>query len=675
MQIDHARFKELIEKHLRSCWENRDHEWKLRPGGGEFYIQDKVFKKASEYLKREKLEKEPRINLINCMNAHYNLLSPFELSFAKHFIQNSDENELRHHFKNLLYSSSNLENRLKSFLEWAEVKKLDSNEETGINATVCSYFLSMSDPRLYPFCKPKAYNFIADQLLPTTQKASDNIQRIIQCKALYAELLSTLENEYGLQGGNLLDVHSICFKFYWHESKREKIHYWLYAPGESAEYWDEFYINNIMAIDWDQIGDISQYKDKKTIKAALSKIYKYKSNPTNSALACYQFVYEIRKGDFVFVKKGKKEIVGCGVVESDYFFDDSREQSKSTRKVSWLKRGAWKLDEEEVALKALTNITKDKDFVLRLQKLLEINSAPVAPGPIFLPSTEQYDQEKELKELFIEDDDFKKTIDLLRYKKNIILQGPPGVGKTFIARHIAWAMVGLKDNSRIRMVQFHQSYAYEDFVQGFRPDGDGKFILKNGIFYEFCQQAGRDKGNAYFFIIDEINRGNLSKIMGELMMLIEPDKRDGYHLPLTYAKSKDETFTVPSNLYIIGTMNTADRSLAMVDYALRRRFCFINLKPAFGSEKFNLFLAERRIDEKLIQKINDRFDHLNHVISNEKKDLGPDFCIGHSYFCNCGNIGHGWYENIIEYEIAPLLQEYWFDNKGKAEEQAKLLLA
>jgi len=178
----------------------------------------------------------------------------------------------------------------------------------------------------------------------------------------------------------------------------------------------------------------------------------------------------------------------------------------------------------------------------------------------------------------------------------------------------------------MQTVQFHQSYAYEDFIQGYRPDESGNFYLKNGVFYKFCRKADRDRENNYFFIIDEINRGNLSKIFGELMMLIENDKRDEEIL-LTYSKSDDETFTVPPNVHLIGTMNTADRSLAMVDYALRRRFCFVNLKSAYDTNAFNAFLKNANIKDGLIKRINKNLSAINSVIEEDIKNLGPRFKI------------------------------------------------
>ena len=187
-----------------------------------------------------------------------------------------------------------------------------------------------------------------------------------------------------------------------------------------------------------------------------------------------------------------------------------------------------------------------------------------------------------LSEVYMDKEEYYKLVQLMEMKKNVILQGPPGVGKTFAAKRLAYSMMGVKDKNRVKMIQFHQSYSYEDFIMGFRPTENG-FELRNGTFYNFCKQAEEDSENDYFFIIDEINRGNLSKIFGELFMLIENDKR-GSELELLYA---DENFSVPPNLYIIGMMNTADRSLAILDYALRRRFAFFDMTEDLITQDLN----------------------------------------------------------------------------------------
>ena len=224
------------------------------------------------------------------------------------------------------------------------------------------------------------------------------------------------------------------------------------------------------------------------------------------------------------------------------------------------------------------------------------------------------------------------------------------------------------------------TYAYEDFIQGYRPKegGKGGFELRNGVFFSFCREAAANPSDRYVFIIDEVNRGNLSKIFGELMLLIETDKRDPeYAVPLTYSP-KAKPFHVPENLYLIGMMNTADRSLAMVDYALRRRFAFIHLPPAFGTDEFSNFLNEAGVPEGLVEKIVDRFSALNKVIRADRRNLGPGFEIGHSFFCpgdDEEDLDESWYEAIVRREIEPLLREYWFDRPDHVDREIQSLLA
>lgn len=279
-----------------------------------------------------------------------------------------------------------------------------------------------------------------------------------------------------------------------------------------------------------------------------------------------------------------------------------------------------------------------------------------------------YTEEDFFKEVFsVNENDYETIKSLIRRKKNIILQGVPGAGKTYAAKRIAYAMMGEKDESRVKILQFHQSYSYEDFIMGFRPNGNG-FELKEGPFYQFCKKVEEDPDQEYFFIIDEINRGNMSKIFGELLMLIESDKR-GEAVTLTYS---NRSFSVPENLYIIGMMNTADRSLAIIDYALRRRFCFFELEPAFEAEGFKKRLLEQGASEELVDKIRNRIGKLNEEISAHA-NLGKDFRIGHSYFCEYEDSSQ-WYEEIVKYEIEPLINEYWFDEEDKAKIQVEELL-
>lgn len=271
---------------------------------------------------------------------------------------------------------------------------------------------------------------------------------------------------------------------------------------------------------------------------------------------------------------------------------------------------------------------------------------------------EEYNKSKFLEDVFIDDNKYDSIVSILSKKKNIILEGAPGVGKTFMAKRLAYSIIGKKDQNKVKLIQFHQSYSYEDFIEGYRPTDNG-FKLEKGIFYKLCKKAEANPTENYYLVIDEINRGNLSKIFGELLMLIESDKR-GEKLTLAYS---EENFSVPENLYIIGLMNTADRSLALIDYALRRRFSFIRIEPAFENEKFEKVFSEKFDNNfsnviEIIKKINEAIE--------QDKSLGTGFKIGHSYFCpnikdRKGNKKD--IQDIINYEILPLLEEYWYDDQ------------
>ena len=311
-----------------------------------------------------------------------------------------------------------------------------------------------------------------------------------------------------------------------------------------------------------------------------------------------------------------------------------------------------------------------EDIKKNIKNLPELSEAAWKYGENPPPPKEPYTKDNFLQEVYITDKEYDKLEKLIKDKKNIILQGSAGVGKSYAAKRLAYSIIGEKDNERVKMIQFHQSYSYEDFIMGYRPNENG-FELKEGVFYKFCKEAEKD-GRDYFLIIDEINRGNISKIFGELFMLIENDKRgEKYALELVY--KDDEKFFVPENLHIIGLMNTADRSLAMLDYALRRRFIFIDIEPAFNKPQFKNDLENKNIDKDLINKIIEKFTKLNETIKSDKT-LGKGYTIGHSYFCNRKNLNKEDYEDIINYEIAPTLREYWFDNEDKAEKEIKELL-
>ena len=569
---------------------------------------------------------------------------------------------------------------------------------------------------------------------------------------------------------------------------QKDVKYWMYSPGRNASEWEECLKTGLMLIGWDDLGDLSQYESREAIWSELKGLYR-KDNPRNDSLTTWNFYDGIDVGDIIYVRRGRSTILGRGVVESDYFYDEARDYYCNCRKVKWTESGNWQL-EGMTDIKTLTEITQYEDYLKRLNILVTGGEVPkeqcnywwlcanpsvwsmtdwpvgeeqdytlyndngnkrrifhnfidakagdkvicyeanptkqitalaivsrendgkriwfekveslmtpipyatvkenedlakmeflANPNGSFFKLTkeeyevlmdliresnkrashdvtyEKYTREDFLEEVFMSGSDLTNLENLLCNKKNIILQGAPGVGKTFCARRLAYEMMGEKDESRVSLIQFHQNYSYEDFILGYKPSGSD-FELQRGIFYKFCINAANNPDKPHFFIIDEINRGNLSKIFGELLMLIEKDYR-GEKLTLAY---KDEKFFVPKNVYIIGMMNTADRSLAMIDYALRRRFSFYEMHPGFRSEGFQKYqaaMASPRFD-RLIEKIED----LNRAIAKDES-LGTGFELGHSYFCGQKSVDDAWLHQVINYDIIPMLQEYWFDNRSE----------
>ena len=436
----------------------------------------------------------------------------------------------------------------------------------------------------------------------------------------------------------------------------ETTHYWIYSPGDKASKWDEFYERGVMGLGWCEIGDYSQYSSKEEMKTAMKENIEPSKSYMNAAHATWQFLQVMKPGDIVFAKKGMHTVIAKGVVTSDYIYDTTDSVYPNVRKVNWINVGERQHPGQAVT-KTLTDITAYTDYVSQLNALYEDEADDVSePDEIVYP---EYSPENFLEEVYMDGESYDTLVELIRVKKNVILQGAPGVGKTFAAKRLAYSMMGCKDQNRVMMVQFHQSYTYEDFIEGFRPSsvGDG-FEIKKGSFYNFCKKAADDLDNEYFFIIDEINRGNLSKIFGELFMLIESDKR-GNALQLLYS---DEKFFVPANVNIIGMMNTADRSLAMLDYALRRRFAFFEIKPGFDSDGFKKY--RMNLDNEKFNRLIECVQSLNAVIKADDS-LGEGFCIGHSYFCNLKTITDKALSNIVEYEMVPLLKEYWYDEQTK----------
>lgn len=636
--------------------------------------------------------------------------------------------------------------KAKTFAENSIEKLREKLNKTNFNhqfdERTLSFLLTMQNPSENTFYKSTLYNQLCDYLdiIPQKEKKYKHyIELLFQMVPfLNNPQLNLLKEHFVPQGGDfpLLLAQDIVYQNMNKENEDTK-HYWLYSPGEQAVKWEEFYNEDIMAIGWDKLGDLENYTDRKSILKALINNYGGGEDQPNNVSALDDFCNgenEINIGDIVIAKKGTNTLLGYGKVISDYYFDDERAAYKHCREVKWLKKGVWDV-EDNLPPKTLTDIKLEK-----AQYLLNIMNGNTQA------------QEDNL------------VIKLLKYKPQIILQGPPGTGKTREAKRIAKALLGLGENDSLegneqfKLIQFHPSYSYEDFVRGIvaKPNEEGNGIVytaENKILGAFAQEAltnylysdgnikswinnnfdrfkreiqniieketkyildektaitnikeeefilnntssstidinffkkliekvieenfeitakntrnllgieirysnyklliekflekyifHKSKLKNYVLIIDEINRANLSAVLGELIYALE---YRGEAVQSMYAIEEENNLILPPNLYIIGTMNTADRSVGHIDYAIRRRFAFVNILPKDLTNELG-----DQFEGALFAKVTNLFN----------TNLSPEFKkeevqLGHSYFITKNTpIDIRW-----EYEIKPILLEY-----------------
>jgi MoxR-like ATPase len=449
---------------------------------------------------------------------------------------------------------------------------------------------------------------------------------------------------------------------------------WAIAAGQQGSHWDDFVRNGEIAIGWKAIGDLSQYSTLEDTLEALTTDDRKK--PSNDALCCYQFAHEISVGDIVVAKIGRKKILGMGRVTSEYIWDPSSPDFQNKRKVEWIRTDSAEFPGSGTTVKTLTEITSYPTFMSLVEDYLGFDGVAEEAESYDVPH-EEYTCKSIIDDgCFLSEKEILALLDRVKIKKNIILQGPPGTGKTWLARRLAYSLIGQKNPQRVKVVQFHSNISYEDFVRGYRPTSDGKLALVDGAFMEAIEDA-RNTSQPIVVVIEEINRGNPAQIFGEMLTLLEADKRTSDDaIELTYKRRDSERVYIPQNLYVIGTMNIADRSLALVDLALRRRFAFVDLEPTLNASWREWLQNRFDFPIALISQIESKVSALNKKICEDQR-LGSQFQIGHSYVTPPEGAditdSADWFRQVVETEISPLLYEYWFDDIEEAEKVAKEL--
>ena len=583
-----------------------------------------------------------------------------------------DPEGVRELFRMLYDESRDLSERVNAFMAYAEDRKLNHNDSGWKNTfqdlRAISVYLWLMYPDKYYIYKysevcPAAEILESDFIPKKSADASNMIGGFKLCDEIRdgivkeAALLSLFRSLLTADCYSDPEYRTLAFDVVFYISRYFRQDAWFplgYTPGLSVEDWVELLQNRDVFTE-DNLALMKRMKDNggQGTCTELSNKYGETKNFYNSGSAAL----------------GKRIIAAtkCPVMQRDisnarywpvlYVGKAAPKESQGVyiwRLRDELSSALDRVDLSDIPLYVKKNeVTDSADAVA--QDITETLADSVSSKEY-----DKYDREDFLSEVFVEAVEYEKLVNLVRRKKNVILQGAPGVGKTFTAKRLAWSMMGMKDNSRIAIIQFHQNYSYEDFIMGYKPDG-ADFSLQNGVFYEFCEEARKNPEKEFFFIIDEINRGNLSKIFGELLQLIEADYRNEETL-LAYTH---KPFSVPSNLFLIGMMNTADRSLALIDYALRRRFSFYEMTPGFSTPGFKTY-AET-IQDEVFDAFIGQIILLNKEIS-EDPALGKGFQIGHSYLClkDGESYSEDWLQSVMEYDILPTLREYWFDEPEKA---------
>ncbi len=650
-----AQYKKIFSKH----WNDEKYKWEAIK-----HFQDNWNINAPDfYAMFEKATAKTQ----NLLTSYMFFAKGMMLEFIK-----LEPETTREMFKKLFDEEQPLAQRITDFINSSDVLKEKNPKWKNHyqNANAVSTYLWLMYPDKYYICKYSECKSVIDLFdIDIDFKKGNASSNILSCMDLYNEICSELSKDKELVELLHSLLTSDCYPDPLFRTLTMDFCFWC-----SRDYNKKYTPQHIIAEDKER-ANISSENIRYWWLNANPKIWQFNNiaigeeqtytlyNDNHNKRRIFQNFLDAKPGDIIvgYESTPVRQIVALGVVSKEH--DDENFYFKKTEQLT---------------------VPIDYQDLLHLPELENMEYLKNAQGSLFSLTPEEYNvlidiirdsnpvnSEKEeypsytekdfLSEVFMTESDLKTLKGLLSRKKNLILQGAPGVGKTFSAKRLAYAILGRKDDAHIERIQFHQNYSYEDFIMGYKPQENG-FKLEYGVFYQFCTKAANNPKEPYFFIIDEINRGNMSKIFGELLMLIEKDYRGSKNtILMAYNKT---SFYVPDNLYIIGMMNTADRSLAMIDYALRRRFCFYTIKPGFDTEGFKKY--QKSLTNPLFDNVIEKVKDLNAEIAADTS-LGEGFCIGHSYFCGNGEYTPDILYSIVFYEIIPMLEEYWFDDPQKVE--------